>query len=99
MRTLLIVLYTCLAIFVGYDSLTAKEYTYRNEAVYVAAGDTMWDIAGEYRCVDEDIREVVERICEVNNLPKGNLYAGQIIQVPIRVEVNSEGNYKMANKN
>lgn len=96
MKTLLVVIYTCLAIFLGYDALTAEEYTYRNESVYVYAGDTMWDIAGEHVQPGEDIRDVVARISEANNLPKGVLYPGRVIKVPVRVQANSD--YQVAQK-
>ena len=90
MRTLLVVVYTCLAMFLGYDALTAEEYIYKNENVYVSAGDTMWDIAGEHVQPGEDIREVVARISEANNLPKGVLYPGRFIKVPVRVTVKDD---------
>ena len=96
MKALLLVVYTGLAIFLGYNTLTAEEYVYRNEQVYVVAGDTMWDIAAQYRRKDEDIREVVMRISQENKLLKGMLQPGQILQVPVRVQINDD--YRLAQR-
>ncbi len=96
MKALLLVVYTCLAIFIGYDVLVAEEYTYKNENVYVVQGDTMWDIAEKHMQPGEDIREVVARISEANDLPKGVLYPGHFIKVPVRVSVQED--YRLAQK-
>ena len=48
----------------------------------VAAGETLWAIAGEVAGPGQDIRDVVDRIAEVNGLDGVELQAGQQILVP-----------------
>ncbi len=48
----------------------------------VAAGDTLWAIAGSVAEPGQDRREVVDRIIEINGLAGGDLRAGQLLIVP-----------------
>ena len=49
-------------------------------------GDTMWAIADRWADQDEDVREVIYRICETNALANTNLKPGQKLLVPVRVQ-------------
>ncbi|WP_157944136.1 LysM peptidoglycan-binding domain-containing protein [Blastococcus atacamensis] len=50
-------------------------------SVVVERGDTLWGIAGSV-AGDEDIREVVARIVELNGLDGGRIAPGQVLQLP-----------------
>ncbi|WP_250446222.1 LysM peptidoglycan-binding domain-containing protein [Actinotalea sp. C106] len=49
----------------------------------VAPGETLWGIAGEVAEPGQDLREVVDELIAVNELPGAGLTAGQRIVVPL----------------
>lgn len=48
----------------------------------VAAGETLWAIASGVAAPGEDVRDVVDRLMELNGLSEGGLRSGQQILVP-----------------
>jgi len=50
--------------------------------IEVMPGDTLWDIAASHNYYEEDIRAVVYRIKQFNDLNDGTIYTGQVILVP-----------------
>lgn len=50
--------------------------------VKIVAGDTLWDIASKNNFYDEDVRAVVYRIKQYNNLDDSTVYVGQTIAIP-----------------
>jgi hypothetical protein len=48
----------------------------------VATGETLWAIASSIAAPDEDVRDVVGRLVQLNDLPSSTLTAGQTIVVP-----------------
>lgn len=88
MRKLLTVgLFVALCVAAGIMGITAnvlaqKEYT--PVSVRVHTGDTVWSIAGKYTSNKEDIREVMWRIKEANNLKNYNVQPGQELIVPVK---------------
>ena len=59
---------------------TAEKYI----TVEVAAGDTLWDIAGEYMSdTESDIRHDVYTLQQINGLEDASVDVGQKIKVPI----------------
>ena len=50
--------------------------------VKIVAGDTLWDIATKNNFYEEDVRAVVYRIKQYNNLDDSTLYIGQTIAIP-----------------
>jgi nucleoid-associated protein YgaU len=70
----------------GVGSVFAEEPVYRNTQVVVHSGDTLWDIACRHAEGKEDVRVVMDRISRANKLQGGNIYPGQIINVPLRVQ-------------
>ncbi len=54
------------------------------DTVKVARRDSVWDIASRYTEKEEDARDLVEAIIEVNGLSAdGSLRTGQSLRVPI----------------
>lgn len=86
MKKILAMMYMSLAIYMGYNMVFAEEPQYQNAAVIVSSGDTLWDIASRYRKPGEDVRDVVDRIREVNELGAGHIQPGQGLLVPTLVE-------------
>jgi len=52
--------------------------------VYVNYGDTVWDIAKDFRDKNKDIRNLIYEIENINSLKDYNIYPGQIIKIPIK---------------
>lgn len=51
--------------------------------VEVATGDTLWDIAEEYKADDVEIRDAVYAICELNGIKADQLRPGMKLTVPV----------------
>ena len=54
------------------------------EEIYVIEGDTVWDIALEYKPDKIDVRDIVAEIKEFNELESLNIKPGDIIKIPNR---------------
>jgi len=59
-------------------ALTKPQYT----QVEITYGDTLWDIANEYKSNDTDTRKAVFEICKINDIEADELAPGMIISVP-----------------
>lgn len=70
----------------GNNTLSHCEITYKT--IYVANGETLWEIArieeqnNEYYA-KRDIRYIVKDIKTINSLENSNLYIGQKLQIPV----------------
>ncbi len=84
-KILMAVCCTCI-LYAGYGAVFADEAVYREYTVTVAQGDTLWDIAGRHTEAQEDVREVVFRIAQANNLKSKTIYPGQVLKIPMRVQ-------------
>ncbi|MBR6350999.1 MAG: LysM peptidoglycan-binding domain-containing protein [Firmicutes bacterium] len=51
-------------------------------SVTVSAGDTLWEIAGDYVRPGNDIRNIVHEICILNGIRAGEIYPGQVLMIP-----------------
>ena len=51
----------------------------------VKPGDTLWCLAGEYM-PNTDIRKSINVISEINDTSVSELYAGQILKIPVEKE-------------
>jgi LysM repeat protein len=49
----------------------------------VATGETLWAIASSIATPDQDVRDVVSQLVQLNGLPSSALTAGQTIVVPV----------------
>lgn len=59
-------------------ALTQPEY----EQVYINSGDTLWNIANEYKSENTDTRKAIYEICRVNDIEASDLQPGMVISVP-----------------
>ena len=53
------------------------------ECVQLQKGDTIWEIAEEYKLEGTDTEQMVDEIMEVNGLKNTNVRAGESIIVPV----------------
>lgn len=59
-------------------AITEPQYT----EVQVCYGDTLWDIANEYKSEDTDTRKAVFEICRVNDIEASDLVPEMVIMIP-----------------
>ncbi|MDD6311172.1 MAG: LysM peptidoglycan-binding domain-containing protein [Firmicutes bacterium] len=82
---IVIVMCMCVGVFgfiTGIGDSTALTKPADNQTVEILAGDTLWDIANEFKSDDTDTREAVYEICKLNNIKADDLVPGMILEVP-----------------
>lgn len=87
MKTFLLSFCTTFILLIAGNFIFMEEEVYSYHKVTVTHGDTLWEIAGKYTAEHEDIREVVFRICEENDLADQDIQPGQIIRIPVSAGV------------
>ena len=55
--------------------------------IYVSRGDTLWKIAEEYARPNQDIRDYIYKVKELNNMQTSSLQEGQELQIIIYEEI------------
>ena len=75
--------------------LFANEPVYKYYNVTVAAGDTLWDIASRNSEPGTDIQEAIFKICKANGLKNKDIYPGQVLRIPVKMEIND---YELAKR-
>lgn len=53
------------------------------EQVIVSQGDTLWEIAVDYKPKDMDTRDYIHRIKKMNQLKTSEIEAGDVLSLPI----------------
>ncbi|MDO4176699.1 MAG: LysM peptidoglycan-binding domain-containing protein [Bacillota bacterium] len=66
----------------GFDVSTALAKPSDQITVEVVPGDTLWDIAYQYKSSDKDVRKAVYEICQANDIEDGHIEAGMILEIP-----------------
>jgi nucleoid-associated protein YgaU len=87
MKKFLLALLGCLTIFSCYGviNMEASTVPMHREQVTIHQGDSLWTIAGRWTEKNEDVREVIYRIEQENNLTGSEiLQPGQKIIIPVR---------------
>jgi len=59
-------------------ALTIPQYT----EIEICYGDTLWNIANEYKSDDTDTRKAVYEICKANDIEASDLVPGMTISIP-----------------
>lgn len=59
-------------------ALTKPQYT----QVKVASGDTLWDLANQYKSADTDTRKAVYEICRINEIDASDMKPEMVILIP-----------------
>ena len=54
----------------------------QDQQIEVIPGDTLWDIANDYKSAKTDTRYAVYQICKANDISAGDLQPGMIITIP-----------------
>lgn len=56
------------------------------ESVKIQKGDTLWDIAVQYKAASQRTEQMVDAIRQVNGMETANIRAGESIIVPMSKE-------------
>ena len=51
--------------------------------VVVEENDTLWSIAEDFSGSDQDIRDVVDEICDVNDISASDIQPGDLLFIPV----------------
>ena len=51
--------------------------------IQIHQGDTLWNIATEYKLKEQDTRSVIYEICDINKVAANNIQPGQKLLIPI----------------
>lgn len=71
---------TSVQVFVGKEEQPVIHKYYKT--ICVEAGDTLWDIAGEYvKNVEVSRQEYIDEICKLNRIQADEIYAGEYIVI------------------
>ena len=85
-RAVIVVIISILFLLTGLNRTYSKgEIKYKEE--YINTGDTLWSIAKKEADTNkyyenEDIRNIIEEIKDINQMENGNLKIGQKIKIP-----------------
>jgi len=82
MTTVILLSVVCISALLGFSDASASENLEYLE-YYVESGDTLWNIASDYRPSDMSIKEFIYEISSHNNTDASHLQAGQVIEIPI----------------
>ena len=86
----LIITFGLLVTLVLFTDILCSDYTkakYQYRIVTVERGDTLWCIAAKHTTHKQDIRELIARIKQTNNIDKNvEIYPGQVLQVPVKID-------------
>ena len=83
---LTLALILCLGTFAMGAQKGGETKTYY-KSVVIQKGDTIWDIAKEYKAVGQKTEQLVDAIYEVNGLKTANIRTGENIIVPVTREI------------
>ena len=79
----IIVIFSCFIFAKNADATNVFEER-PTAKVIVSSGDTLWELAKEYRPDYEgDIRALIHEIKEINNYETAGIMAGEIIYIPL----------------
>ena len=95
-RNMIILLATVLMITVGSvifgstfsSAKNSDEYEVQYKSIVIENGDSLWNIAKEYKAESESIVEYIDGLMKLNNLTSDTIHEGQHLVVAYQVLVN-----------
>lgn len=83
---ILIFIITITIICIG-QIMNKPKYNTATTDYIVSKDDTLWSIAEQYKMPNQDIRDYIDKIKELNNMETATIYEGQAITIIIYEEV------------
>lgn len=65
----------------SFDAEGSTKHSY--QTITIQSGDTLWSIAEEYAPSDQDIRDYIYEVCDLNSIKAGDIVQGQDILIPV----------------
>lgn len=81
---LILLFYSCY-ITNAYSNVTDK-LKYEEQRYYVRTGDTLWSIGEKYASNEDDIREWISKVREINDMESADITAGTEITILVDSE-------------
>lgn len=78
--TILVTISFCVLVFGG-EPQVERKVVYKQ--VEICAGDTLWDLAEEYKMADVKTEHMIDSIMTVNGMSSTNIKAGHSLLIPI----------------
>lgn len=63
-----------------------KAAEFQIKTYLVRSGDTLWDIAMKYKSPEEDPREYIYNLMQLNEMRSSEIYSGQSLEIQIPME-------------
>ncbi|USB34891.1 LysM peptidoglycan-binding domain-containing protein [Paenibacillus sp. YPG26] len=79
----LLIAVTCTGMITAFASSSNHSGSTELPQVIVQPGDSLWSIASAHKTDDQDIRDVISSIKEVNQLPTSEIQAGDVLAIPV----------------
>ena len=73
---IIIITFICLSQIVNKEEIETSQIQYT-----VSKGETLWDIAKEFKQDGQDIREYIYEVKKINNMTSSMIYEGQVITI------------------
>ncbi|MCI8618160.1 MAG: LysM peptidoglycan-binding domain-containing protein [Clostridia bacterium] len=87
-RSILILIFVIVIFNVCISTIFNKpKYNMKTMDYIVLKKDTLWSIAEQYKMPDQDVRDYIDKIKEINNMRTATIYEGQAITIIIYEEV------------
>jgi len=83
----IITIFIFLIILLITNALKEPQYTESYKTIYISKGETLWSIAEEYKIPNQDIRDYIDQIKQLNNMKTATIYEGQALTIIIYEEV------------
>lgn len=78
------IIFSTISFFRSFGTAESTISDLKYEEVYISNGDTVWDLALEYKPEKYDVRDLVAEIRDVNNIKDLNIKPGEVIKIPLR---------------
>lgn len=79
---IILCIFTAIGFASGMNTVSSSSMNEYNQ-VEIQSGDTLWAIASDHGPADQDVRQTVYDICQLNDISAEQLEAGQKILVPV----------------
>jgi cell division protein YceG involved in septum cleavage len=85
----MVIIFAIIVIAVRVNTMSNQAEDFKNaetETIIVQKGETLWSIAGALEFEGIEIRDIVHRISDLNNITNAEIQAGQELIIPVSEE-------------
>lgn len=82
LKSIFTLIFIIIITFICLSQIFNKEEIETTQTQYtVSKGETLWDIAKEFKQDGQDIREYIYEVKKINNMTSSMIYEGQVITI------------------